>query len=369
MISLISMTSMEECLKPILHYLSPELISQEALSETLKVTRNLPQSLGYSMFGFEIRLEEGASDVDFLVCASAKSGGRQGLTDLMSNLNCAGISYGAPVWENILDFIGQWNEHLSLIYTNIDNIWLEFDSKNNNSFHIVPSVFFEPVAKENERNKQVETIETCLKLLRPEKFSKKQMNLISNCFQKLPSGAKIYQTGVMLSRTGSLTRLCIQSVPLTQLNDYLENIGLVNNRLGDNNKYFLSIINDLVSVTDAIGIDIDLTDTIGKTIGIECYCYTLEKLQSLLDYIGFLGLCTLKKKDALLKFSGVSDSVKDAAIWPENLLSVALLLGPNLISTFVCSVDHIKIVYHPNHNLKAKAYLAVRHQWLTQCSV
>ncbi len=352
------MYSAEICLRPVLPRISPELISTQSLIDISTVATILPEGLGYGMFGFECRLSPGIVKADFLICASVGDGGRHSLGRLAeAKQNIMGIE-ASSVWGRFRHFVRQWNTPSTPLYLGIDNIWLEFDLAVSGCVRLVPSIFFEPKKINGEWEAQQCIAKSCIEMLQGASLSDYVAANFRACFAMLPDQAHIYQVGAMLSRTENPIRLCIKGLLPGQLPQYL-------NRLGANSidQSLQEVLSDLSQYVDFIGIDLDVSENIGSTIGIECYCVTPDRLKFLLNYLVDNGLCTPNKQHALIQFPGVLSSLDANTNWPEALSHAELLFKGNVRSAFVCTVNHIKVTYEPKHSLHAKAYLGVRHTW------
>ena len=112
-------------------------------------------------------------------------------------------------------------------------------------------------------------------------------------------------------------------------------------------------------------------DTVQPKIGLECYFAGNRQPRSEPRWVTFLdalvrdGLCTARKRDALLTFPGYIDENAQGVRWPSALRQASQLLGGRSLSTFVRTLHHVKLVYRPGEPLEAKAYLAADHHWHT----
>ena len=117
--------------------------------------------------------------------------------------------------------------------------------------------------------------------------------------------------------------------------------------------------------------NIDMSLVVQSKIGIMCYFEGRRQpgpepwWPILLDHLVRNGLCTARKRDALLAYPGYTDENTPGVTWPETLRGASRLLGGRTVSTFVRSLHHVKLVHEPGRPVEAKAYLAANHHWHT----
>jgi len=370
--------SFEEYLRPVAAGVSPGLISPSAFSDISSLARVLPSTLAYNTFGFECRLGEKRPQADFLVLARA-SCGRDSLAGLHPTSTLPALLMNDPVWRRVRDFAAHWADPSSPLYHAVDNVWLEFDINGPVPDVPVPSIFFGPqsngqigdieVAGEPNAKERLATVERTIRLLAGGEPPPRMLETLSYCFRALSSDEHVFQVGLMLSRGAGAVRLCIRLRSLERIVEYLVEVGWPGDEAA-----LRGVLDPLARSVDHVLLDIDVGETVGAKIGLECYFEgnrqpgRESRWGAFLNSLVLQGLCTADKREALLAYPGYFDQNAEEVPWPAVLRRASQLLGGRALSTFVRSLHHVKIVYRPGGPLEAKAYLAGNHHWHTPTS-
>jgi hypothetical protein len=367
--------SFEEYLTPVAAGVSPSLISPSAFSAISSVARVLPPTLAYNTFGFECRLGEELPRADFLVLATT-SCGRESLSGLHPTGTLPADLMADPVWRRVRDFSAYWAEPSSPLYHAVDNVWLEFDIDGPVSDVPVPSVFFgllanvqRDVTHEVNVDRYQATAETAIRLLAGSESQPRMLETLSYCFHALSPEEQVFQVGLMLSRGAGAVRLCIRLRSVERIVEYLARVGWP----GDEAE-LRGVLDPLARSVDRVLLDIDVGESVGAKIGLECYFDGNRqpgrepRWGTFLNSLVLQGLCKVDKREALLAYPGYVDQNLEGMPWPAALRRASQLLGGRSLSTFVRSLHHVKIVYRPGDLPEAKAYLAGNHHWHTPTS-
>jgi hypothetical protein len=365
--------SLEETLKAVVEpYVSSQLISLEHFSHIGKNAAIIPSAVT-SFFGFECRLAESIPKADFLLCTTVAGGGRDILAGYNSAINLPEDIMANTVWKRIRDFSLCWANPESLLYEKADNIWLEFDVDGASPEVPIPSFFFGPKGIQSRYSStpkfevnadSYEWVTTkALNILLGRPIPLQVERNLFNCFNLLPTGAQVFQMGVMLARRSDTVRICVRGISTAQILEYLSCIGWA----GEVSEV-KAVVSQLSSFVERIDLDLDIGEVVFPKIGMECY-FNIQppvapKLRQFLDYLVETGLCLPDKRDALLTYPGYSHERSNPELWPSNLLRASSFLGPRALSMFIRRLHHIKIVYQPGRPLEAKAYLSVVHNWI-----
>jgi hypothetical protein len=362
--------SFEEYVPPVAVGVSPALISPSAFSDIGSVAGVLPSTLAYNTFGFECRLGEELPRADLLVLARA-SCGRDSLAGLHPTSTLPARMMADPVWRRVRDFAAYWAEPSSPLHYAVDNVWLEFDIDGPDPHLPIPSIFFglltnfeTDATHETIVDRHLATVETAVRLLSGSEPSPRMLETLSRCFRSLSPEEQVFQVGLMLSRGAGAVRLCIRLRSVERIVEYLAGVGWSGDEAG-----LRGVLEPLSRSVDRVLLDIDVGETVGAKIGLECYFDGNRqpgrepRWGAFLDSLVLQGLCTADKREALLAYSGYVDQNASDVPWPEALLRTSQLLGGRSLSTFVRSLHHVKIVYQPGQLLEAKAYLAGNHHW------
>ena len=349
-------------------YVSPDLISRDALAGICHVANTLPGAVT-DFFGFECPLGVLAPTADFLVCSRASQGGREVLTDQSPGRSLQAKFNQHPVWQQVFAFSREWNDPTSPLFEAVHNIWMEFDMDGKPASIPVPSLFLGSnlLARRASSRRLKRMPEHCawltdqaLPLLLGRPLDRSIGCQVACCVNLLPAGARIFQVGLMLSRTTAVTRLCIRGLASAQIPAYLAAIGWEGAR-GE----VEAIVDKLAPLVERIDLDIDVSDRVMTKIGLECYpAQDLTKLRAFMNHLISSGLCVEPKADGLMRWAGLAHERVTPHLWPRDLLGLSSFLGGRVESAFFRWLHHVKVVHMPGHSPAAKAYLAVHHQWI-----
>lgn len=347
-------SSMKDYCQLIAPFLQPALVSSEALSRIYALTESL---YPFSIACLECRLAENNPRVDFLADV------RRGTLSIPEHF------LNHPVWQDIQSFYQIWSKTTSFLHPKVRNLILEFDLENNIQTDKIPlpclflGVNLDSKSEVGNIIKLMSYIPSNILINQPN--SRQFESNLQQCVNNLPEGAFIGHLGVMLSRSTQQVRLHIKGIPKLQIPEYLKKIGW-----GSKTSQLASLIENLSNFVDYFTLDLDIGEQIGLKIGIECY---LEKQppnetrwHSFFDYLVTEGLCSSAKKNALLAWPGITQKDECPETWPSNLYLGDTFLGSIALSVFYRAIYHIKVVYHPDMPLFAKAYLEFGHQWINR---
>jgi hypothetical protein len=343
----------------------PALISPEALDAIREFAVRVPGP-STTFFGFESRLGVPAATADFLVCLHPEPDhGRALLAGLEPGFPSSTSDEGP--WQQVRTFAQQWADPGSPLYDRVDNVWLEFDLADASEADPLPSFFFG--CSDRVRSSAPEAdlhwiTEQALPTLQAAAFSPKVGERILEAIRALPPEAFVFQIGAMLARPSRAVRLCIRGINGWQIPEYLEAIGWP----GSTQELAVPF-SEIAPLADRIDLDIDIDeDGVLPKIGLEWYLYSHLRIDprwdTFLQWLVERGLSTPEKSRALYDYPGAQHERSKAVVWPPYLHGLAAAEGPKIISTVIRSVHHIKVVYHPQTGLEAKAYLAVAHKLL-----
>jgi hypothetical protein len=192
---------------------------------------------------------------------------------------------------------------------------------------------------------------------------------LSDCFRALLPDEQVFQVGLMLSRGAGAVRLCIRLHSAERIVEYLAGVGWPGDEAG-----LRDVLEPVARSVDRVLLDIDVGETVGAKIGLECYFDRNSqpgrepRWDAFLNFLVSQGLCTPGKREALLAYPGFVDQNAEGMPWPAALRRASRLLGGRSLSTFIRSLHHVKIVYRPGAPPEAKAYLAGNHHWHTPTS-
>jgi hypothetical protein len=356
--------SLTEYLTLVKPYVSSQLIDQESWSDIEAIANLLPSQIT-NFFGFECRLGTEAAKADFLLCISAAEVGQKILT---SELALGDRLLKEPVWQQIRNFTNSWQNQTSPLYSNVNNIWLEFDVESHSDQTPIPSCFFgsQTIYAPSSTIPDAHTwvTQNAIQLLRGHSLPPTVEKQLFRCLEALPTRVHIFQVGLMLARQSDMVRICLRGISPGQIIDYLTHIGWSGSTDG-----LKTLLQELSIYVERIDLDLDVGEAgVSAKIGLECYLTLQPKYEprwiSFLDYLVKVGLCLPQKREALLTYPGYVREKNHRHEWPSHLLKLSGFLGQNHENVFMRGLHHIKVVYQSEKAIEAKAYCWVTHSLL-----
>jgi hypothetical protein len=248
----------------------------------------------------------------------------------------------------------------------VDNVWLEFDiaaGAGAGGSVPVPSSFFGSQQLRSDQPLDWFT-ECALPTLYGVHLSPEVEARVLACIRAVPPEGMVFQTGAMMSRQPPFVRLCLTNFGMKRFGAFLDTIGWPGNR-----DMIEAWTEDLSHFVDYVCLDIDVSETVGQTVGLECYFQPRRAPQyeprwyPFLDFLAARGLLTEAKRAALVAYAGFVHEKSPGAAYPDALLNASNLLGPNYYSSILRGPHHVKIVLR-GEQVEAKGYLYVEHYWL-----
>jgi len=339
------------------------LMSRENLAHVRAVAEHFPAGVS-EFFGFECRLGDAAPRADFLFCSKAEEGGREVLAGLQPREELGASLLAHPVWQRLRRFARDWADPGSPFHEPVRNLWFEFDLEAPPADPPVPSVFFGTEALRSGASEAPAWLARVLEGLRGDAPGPALRAALDRCVAALPSGASIFQVGMMLARPGEAVRVCVRGVAPEQRLAFLERAGWARETGA-----LARVLADLPPLADSVDLDLDLLPEVGPKLGLECSFYGGDPARwgfpAFVDALVDRGLCLKEKRDGLLAWSGGVHERQRPERWPADLRRRSAALGPGTASAFIRWPYHVKLVYQAGRPLEAKAYLAVRQFWPT----
>jgi hypothetical protein len=329
--------SLDDYLRVVEPRLPSTLVSPESFARLRALAVRLPPQ---SMVGFECRLAGNTEDADFAVALPADSPGmKQFAGHGPQNLLLAELLTN-PIWQRVCALCARASGPHSALDDRLGTVWLEFDAHHQHLGVPVPNVLFGlPPEEQGRAGGGRQVAEAALELLTGEPLPCGLRDTLGRSFSGLPSGAHVFQVGVMLGRQVSGVRVCVTNLSLDGIVDYLDRLGWTGQRD--------DMIDALSPFTDRalrLALGIDVGEAIMPRIGIECYLHNGHRTRieghwiEFLDLLVACGMCCPDKRDALLLWPGQTTA---RFLWPV---------------TFALGLNHIKLIYQPSCPLQAKAY-------------
>jgi ubiquinone/menaquinone biosynthesis C-methylase UbiE len=342
-----------ESINLLLPYLTPALVQPPQISALKAMTAQMAPIL---RGGFECRLGDNAPQVDVQQCVISDADEPSVLRDHVK-------AFSAPTdigWAPLQSLLNQWADPDSPLQE-VPELWLEYDCPEVTDNLPLPSIFLALPsalsAKSNTYQMATQILDT---LLGCSLWSGWQQSLY-RCFAACPDGVFVSHIGVMLSRSIQALRINVKRLQPDFLIPYLQQLGWS----GDTAAVEM-LMTQLAAQVDRITVCLDVGIEINPQIGFECIFQQQPQQEPrwsmFLDYLLNQGYCTPTKGEALLNWPGTT--TPNHSPWPERLIGASLLQPSNRFTSFDRRLSHIKLVYHPQHPVKAKGYLWFAHQWL-----
>jgi Rps23 Pro-64 3,4-dihydroxylase Tpa1-like proline 4-hydroxylase len=362
-----SLTEYLDLVKP---FVSSQLIDAQSWREIEAIAQLLPSQLT-SFFGFECRLGNPEAKADFLLCVGADETGQKMLA---GGAEFPDRLLHEPAWAQIRNFAAVWQEQASSLHQKVNNIWLEFDvaagPETESARPPIPSCFFgsqaiyaDPTATAYPH---LWVTRTAIELLRGNLLPPAVEQKLFHCLDALPTGAYVFQVGLMLARCSDFVRICIRGISPAQILDYLSQIGW-----SGSTQHLQTLLTELSEHAERIDLDLDIGEMgVADKIGLECYLSRQPKYepkwQAFLEYLVQTGLCLPQKQEALLSYPGQVREKRYREQWPLHLSKLSRFLGDGHEGVFMRGLHHIKVVYQSEQAVEAKAYCWVTHRLLNK---
>jgi hypothetical protein len=346
-------------------YIPADLISEQCLERILSVTDDLPAALGIGPFMFECSLDS-RPVADFAVAVIPSRGDLHAFSRFESTGDPTPPD-DKPDWTGISRFARSAMDASTSLSSTIEQVWLEFDvCLTREGPGNTPSVFLslgyessgDPSLRRTLAGEYVHVAQEALGSLQGRRTSPTTLSTLAHCFSALPAGAHILFIGAMTSRDTEDIRVVASGLSLEAMVRYVQRLGL-EKPMGS-----LALIAEISDLTDHMWLAIDVAkNRVAPRVGFDCYCTGIDETETnrrwahLLDLLVDKGICTTRKRNALLDATDMSSCAFDELTWPEDLRKVSTVLGPAGFDRMGLSIHHIKVIDRPGMPLEAKAYL------------
>lgn len=332
------------------------LIAPESIDGMCRAVGAIPWSM-LSLFGFERPLGDPRAGADILFAANVATGGR----DVLAGRNPA-VRFSAP-WAPIARFCERWNEPSSPLHAGADDVWFEYDvGLGVDAAPEPPSFFFGPrVGHAEERSYDAKPATRAIlhegfSALLGAPLAGATAATLDQCLAVLPRHARIFQTGLMLSRPSRQIRICIDNLSPAEIAGFIHAM-----RGAEDADQVTRELARLAPGPMLLRLSVDLGEGLGPKIGVEC---TPRVWEPLLDALVADSSCSSEERDALLALPPLVRSRDLPQPWPAEDATemLAALLAREL--ALAVSLHHVKLTIERGRPTAAKAYVAVERVWL-----
>jgi len=333
------------------------LINDEARRRAETVARLIPAAAS-DFFGFECRLDDPSGSADFLACIAVD--GREAWRDALPPSDLPPDAPSRPAWERLAGIVRRWSDPADPLHETIHNMWVEFDL-DNPALAPTPSVFMGSDTLTAAAD-PAWLIDASAELTGAP-LSPMRRTTIVRCLAALPTGADLFQTGMMLSRPAAPVRLCLRGLANDDIPRYLTDVG----RAGDAEAVRV-LLEETARLSERIILDLDADEGVGDRIGVEIRVAggpgEAERLVELLRLPTARGSVLPVKAAAAPLWYGLTHERLRPDRWPADLTARADRPGPGCSGVFQRGVNHVKVTLEAGRPIGAKIYLYCAFGWV-----
>ena len=348
---------------------SEQLIDAAHWADIEAIAQWLPSPIT-NFFGFECRLGDPTPKADFLLSIGTDETGQRILAGQNPRYHLNAELLRAPVWQQVQQFTQTWLDEASDLHAHVNNIWLEFDVDGRSAEPPVPSCFLGTQTLLVNPDAEAPSLQhphhwvpqTAIPQLQGLPMDAALERQLLRCLDTLPIGSHVFQVGLMLARKVNLVRICLRNITPSQVLTYLQQLewpGSIDALSPE--------LMTLSNLADRVDVDLDVSPQgIEPKLGFECYLQAQPKYNpawaTLLDYLVAESWCLPQKRDALLSYPGFVRERDHRDRWPPHLKKLSQFLGESKEGVFFRGLHHIKMVFHIDQMVEAKAYCWVSQQ-------
>lgn len=333
-----------------------EIVAPPTFARLYTLAALLPDAL--SSYYVECRLAAKATQVDFLPCVAADPGGRERWARPRPPAGRFERLRGHALWQRVDEFVTDWADPASPLYTQVPLVWLEFDHLEEPPATIPLPSFWWSVGPEYDQEPEQPGTGEAMDLETYRQVTDRAFALLLGralppatqrdlwaCFGRLPAGGRIIHVSVMFTRRP----VCVKVygvVPSPHFVTYLEHIGWPGSR--PEVAALLATFCTAATTDSNTFFDVTIEESLTPKLGIAFSQLQLDTLpdrdptrRRLWDLWVEAGLCTPEKREALVRWPGSFRATFSGQAWP----------------TRVHKWVDAKLVYQPGAALEAKAYL------------
>ncbi|WP_437553517.1 hypothetical protein WME97_18645 [Sorangium sp. So ce367] len=318
-------------------WLPTSLLAEPWRARIRDLAEQLPPAFDWGLL--ECRLGQDDPRVDFMVCASARDGGRERLASLPPDHAAAGTLGAAG------RFVEEWGRERSPIHRSVPLIWLEYDILPERDATPIVGACVDPTYLSPEPVPPLSIPElravcaSVLGLVLGRPADEEVLDTLERCAALLPANRHILSLAAMPRRGPRDVRVYV-ALRLAEIPTWLRAIGWSGfERLIDSGLELLGPGEEL------FGVHIDVAETVGPYFAVERYAgptpaATAEGLR-LIERLVRSGACAPEKGEAIARWSGATKVDLPGAGW-------------------LVRVDrqfYIKLIPRPDAPPEAKAYL------------
>lgn len=332
-------------------HLADALVDAAGFAGVSAAARLLPALSGAIL---ECRLAEGDATADLSIRLLTTDGGRERFACVDADPGVPREWLAVPEWRRVRDFCRAWADVRSPLHGQVETAWLEFDSPTLGEAVPRPCVFFSTPALPPAPLQAL--IGRAAATLLGQPLPRGTRVNLRRCLDALPAHAALTFIGLMLARATGTVRVCA-GMRAGEVAGYLAAIGW-SHPMAQVKWALERVARDPAA---PVIVNLDVGDTLLPTLGIEVKADAAASWPVIMDRVMSLGLCTPGKAAAALQWPGY-----DAALQGMKP-GVDTTLGPPPAGAAgamqVRTINHMKVVTHPDRPPIAKVYLYAGFVW------
>lgn len=276
-----------------------------------------------------------------------------------------------PAWQRVDDFLARWNDPASDLHDEITELVLELDQTPLSVDPLLPSVFFGFRQEPAPAPARYAVAQAALDVLPGSTAWSPWQPDVRRCFEACSPPSFVSHLGVMAGRRVPALRINVKRLQADSLLAYLRRVGWPGASAENALEEAAAMMARLQQFVDRITVCLDVGARVYPQIGFECILLKQPppgaRWAVFLDHLVERGWCLPHQRDALLDWPGYTTPLTTTVGWPASLISAELLQASDCFTAFQRGLSHVKVSYHPQRPVTAKAYLTFRHQWLQRC--
>jgi hypothetical protein len=264
--------------------------------------------------------------------------------------------------DQLLDFCREWCNPASPLFGRIANIILEFDMLEVGELP-PPAIFLalrrDKLPSKLSNDESYEVMTSGWKALTGKSASAELSAALRCCLEHCPPNAEVCHLGIMLSRSDEIARVNIRRLTYEQFVPYLESVGWRGPRGA-----FEKFLAEAFAYGEQVALAIDVGAQLGERIGLECNIGgDTFQWDPMFRHLVASGLATNDQREAMLKWPALIKPSDAPQEWPERLIMESLRRPSDQLGRLIRYLSHVKLSWHPQRPLTAKAYLGINHIW------
>ncbi|MGZ9098251.1 MAG: hypothetical protein ACXW3O_00980, partial [Brevundimonas sp.] len=284
----------------------------------------------------ELRLGEGKDDIDLHQLFTDREADATNL-----RLSLAGADRAAARDDAIGAFLAAWVDNAGGLRTDVDTLFLEWDRPGGLEKR-APAVFLPVQGRGHSDTRSADQRDRVLDHIRTHRLGGKEGGrLISTVFRLIPTDLSISFIGLMAGRADAV-RINLRQIRPDDLAGVLARIGWPGD-VALATDHFRRLVERTGQVAVALDFAPDLQPTIGFEALLDSPADAEPRWRGLFDHLCAAGLCTQRKRTALLEAGTVRRPEDPGQDWPAAWMAAAVRAPERFVPWFEQRLSHAKV--------------------------